>query len=107
MILPKANNRNTLILAIAAVLFWLLVSALDVRAQADCEVRPDGSTLCCQIQPDVGELCTSSISSTLTPFVPTGTPVAPVAPTVQPTAMPTIEILPWKRFVYLPIGAKP
>lgn len=47
------------------------------------------------------------IGATVTPFVPTDTPVPPptVAPTVTPT--PTFVILPLNRFAYLPIGAKP
>jgi len=101
-------GRSTLVLAIAAMLFWLLVSTFDVRAQDFelCEVKPDGSIVCCVPQDDGTELCTSSISSTLTPFVPTATLVPTLAPTVAPTATPTVSIRPFRRYVYLPIGAR-
>lgn len=101
------RNWNLINMAIAAIiiLFIVLMSTLNAGAQdvEMCEVRPDGSILCCETQPDGSEICTSSIRSTLTPFVPTSTPVPTVTPTSTPTAVPTIEIRPWKRLVWLPI----
>gem|GEM_PF-2257010 len=96
------NNVKIAIAAVGLVvlLIWL---AVEAQAQAVCATQPDGSVLCCVTQPDGSQLCMSSISSTLTPFVPTSTPVPTAQPTLTPTPVPTVVIRPWKRFVYLPI----
>lgn len=107
MILPKASTGNVLFFGVAIILLFMLLSTLDAGAQDFelCEVKPDGSILCCETQPDGTLLCTSSISSTLTPFVPTNTPIptATIVPTMTATPAPVIRPL---RHVYLPIVSK-
>jgi len=92
MMPPKASNVNMWFFGIAIIVVLLLVSALPASAQSPCVTPSDDAQYC--------------LVGTLTPFVPTSTPVPTVAPTQQPTDVPTIEIRPWKRFVYLPIVNK-
>jgi len=88
---------------LVTLLIWL---AVEAQAQDVCATQPDGSVLCCVTQPDGSQLCSSGIAATLTPFVPTSTPVPTAQPTLTPTPVPTVVIVPWKRFVYLPIAMK-
>ncbi len=101
------TNRDWILAIFATVvlslMLWASVSAQDAPV---CEITPEGATMCCKTQPDGTVQCTSSISSTLTPFVPTATLIPTIVPTVPPTFTPTPGILPLRR-VYLPIGAKP
>lgn len=107
------ENRNyttfDVALAVIVLLFIALMAPSPAGAQSpdSCAVQPDGSVLCCDVQPDGSELCTSSISSTLTPFVPTSTPVPTATLSPIPTPTATLSIQPWKRFVYMPIGMTP
>jgi len=77
------NNVKTMFAAVGLVtlLIWL---AVEAQAQAETPY--------------------SMISATLTPFVPTSTPVPTAQPTLTPTPVPeqTVTIRPLKRFVYFP-----
>jgi hypothetical protein len=83
-------------IALATVVLVFLLLWLPLEAGAQVGATPT-ATPTVMIPPPL---------ATLTPFVPTNTPVAPptVAPPVTPT--PTFAVLPLNRFIYLPIGAK-
>lgn len=72
MIPPKPDITNMAFFALATVAFCILLFISDARAQdvEMCEVRDDGSILCCQIMPDDTELCTSSIRSSNVVWLP-------------------------------------
>lgn len=98
MLRSKLDYVN-LAFAILIIAFFATMSFLDVGAQSadptpTCWVEPDGTTL-----------CISAIRSTLTPFVPTSTPMPPPTATPLPTATPEIEILPL-HFLHLPVAAR-
>lgn len=97
MLRSKLDYVN-LAFVILIIAFFAAMSVMDVGAQADptptCWVEPDGTTL-----------CISAVRSTLTPFVPTATPVPPPTATPQPTATAETVIMPL-HFCYLPVAAK-
>lgn len=99
-------NKNLLFVNIVIFMYLVLWLALEAQASATtCEVQPDGSVMCCELQPDGTPLCTSSVSATLTPFVPTATltPLPTATPTVTPTPTEIILIPLRPHRAFLPI----
>lgn len=83
----------------------LLFVCLSLYAPQGAGAQTDDPTPECTVVSDDQLLCLSSISTTMTPFVPTATPIPPtVAPTVTPTAT-EIVLVTFKRFAYLPLIA--
>ena len=91
-------------------LFAVLVFVcLSLYAPQSAGAQTDDPTPECTVVSDDQLLCLSSISTTMTPFVPTATPIPPtVAPTVTPT--PTeiilIPLRPYRAFLPIIIGAE-
>jgi hypothetical protein len=93
-------NKKLLSVNLLAVLVFVCLSLCAPAAGA----QADDPTPECTVVSDDQLLCLSSISTTLTPFVPTAmaTPLPIATATVTPT--PTeIIMLPWKQFAYLPL----
>lgn len=94
-------NKKLLSVNLFAALVFVCLSA---NAPRGAGAQADDPTPECTVVSDDQLLCLSSISTTLTPFVPTAmaTPLPTATASVTPT--PTeIIMLPWKRFAYLPL----
>lgn len=95
-------HKNLMYVNLFAGIVFVCMSLYAPQAAG---AQTDDPTPECTVVSDDQLLCLSSISTTMTPFVPTATQIPPtVAPTVTPT--PTeIVLVTFKRFAYLPLIA--